>query len=133
METEDWEVISYSDSIIQADDKDGQYRYNTAFQKGEIFNSIKVSLKSMGTNIMKSIEELGSCSLLELINSADEPIFIFGCELNGSHPDVWKKLHSCMEGLQWFSYRKKFPFILSKKNIVYNTDASIIIRLGLYY
>lgn len=131
METEDWEVISYSDSMIQADEKEIANEYATQ-QKGELFNSIKVSLKSMGTNIMYNIEELGSCSLAELLNNSIEPLYLYGTELPGTDPMVYKKLNACMDGTLWFSYRKKFPYALSTKNIIYTTDASKIIRLGVH-
>lgn len=132
METEDWEVISYSDSMLQADEKDQIYNYNNRLQKGEFMNSIKVSLKSMGTNIMYNIEDFGSCSLIELIDNSTEPLYLFGCELIGRDPDVLKKLSLSMNGLLWFSYRKKFPYIISNKNVIYTTDASKVIRLGVY-
>lgn len=132
MESEGWEVVQYSDVVSKNDGDKQSYNYRHYELKGKMVSSITMSLRSMGTNLKYSIEELGSCSLTQLVKNTRGPLYLYGNELSNNDPDAHNKLRAYIDGTLWFSYRKRFPSLRSVKNFNYTSDASNIKRLGLH-
>lgn len=128
-----FQEIDLSDSMIQAYEEEyNKHQQNKEIKSKEIVNNIKVSLRSFGTNLLYNLDELYSVSLSGLIKQNPHKVSFFGKEFDCDEKNTFKVLKDYLNGTMWFSYRKKFPYMLSSTNVLYSTDASKLKRLGLY-
>ena len=128
-----FQEINLSDSMVQSIEEEyNQRQRQKEIKSKEIMNSIKVSLQSLGTNFLYNLDEFYSVSLSELVKPNPHKVSFFGRVFDCNEKNTYKAVEEYLNGTTWFSYRKKFPYLLSSTNRLYSTDASKLIRLGLY-
>ena len=121
MEVGNWVKVSEKIELEENELSKLQKNYNMIKSK-ELMNSLKVFVKSLGTNIKYNLEDINSSSLNQLIKNNNIDFILFGKIINEKNIKFEGK--KILDSLAWFSYRKNFPYIFSDNGIFFTTDAN---------
>lgn len=116
-----WIKVSDKIDLEESELQKLQKNYNSIKSK-ELINSLKVFIKTLGTNIKYSFEDINSKNMTQLLETNNFDFILFGEKINKNN--IKTKGKKILDNLAWFSYRKNFPYIFSEKGIFFTTDAN---------